>query len=99
MPPVAITWIPATHAPMMVAATVVAPSPPPATATARLRRESLATGSRPRAEALDLGRRQADPQPAVHHRQGGRHGALGPDRLLHLQRGGHVVGGTASRGR
>ena len=43
MPPVAKTSIPARFAAIMVAATVVAPVPPPAMQTARSARDSLAT--------------------------------------------------------
>ena len=78
MPPVAKTSMPASRAQIIVAATVVAPVQPSASATARSARESLRT-SRAAARASSSRGLEADADAAVHDRDGRGDGAGGAD--------------------
>jgi hypothetical protein len=91
MPPVANTRMPASAAMIIVAATVVAPVWPAATASGRSRRLSLGTAGAGAAQGFDLRAAQPGLQPPVHHGHRGRHRPMGAHLALHLQRGGHVL--------
>ena len=97
MPPVAKTSIPARCAPIIVAATVVAPVPPVARHAARSARESLATPFAC-ASVSSVGASRPDVEPPVDHGDGRGHGAGGADLVLdpagglEVLRPGHPVG-------